>query len=135
MCWNTANGMVDLKEDWLTKSSVITWMKWKLVSWLGPKSKVKKKYLKLAENIHFSINSDYFFYILIQSISFQTAMEMMGTVGVIVNCALIGLSGPVNRIFPNMTATQTILLIIVLEVPTTLYITKLGFQWTFKRVV
>jgi anoctamin-8 len=47
---------------------------------------------------------------------------------VIVNCALIGLSGPVNRIFPNMTATQTILLIIVLEVPTTLYITKLGFQ-------
>ena len=47
---------------------------------------------------------------------FQTAMEMMGTVGVIVNCALIGLSGQVNRMFPNITATQTILLIIVLEV-------------------
>ena len=43
-------------------------------------------------------------------------MEMMGTVGVIVNCALIGLSGQVNRMFPNITATQTILLIIVLEV-------------------
>ena len=40
----------------------------------------------------------------------------MGTVGVIVNCALIGLSGQVNRMFPNITATQTILLIIVLEV-------------------
>ena len=46
----------------------------------------------------------------------QTAMEMMGTVGVIVNCALIGLSGQVNRMFPDITPTQTILLIIVLEV-------------------
>lgn len=40
----------------------------------------------------------------------------MGVVAVIVNCALIGLSGQVNRILPDMTNTQTILLIIVLEV-------------------
>ena len=45
----------------------------------------------------------------------QTAMEIMGVIGVIVNCALIGLSGPVHRMFPNITPTQTILLIIVLE--------------------
>lgn len=43
-------------------------------------------------------------------------MELMGIVGVIVNCALIGLSGQVHRIFPNITGTQTILLIIILEV-------------------
>ena len=43
-------------------------------------------------------------------------MEMMGLVGVMVNCALIGLSGQVDRIFPNITTNQTILLIILLEV-------------------
>ena len=48
--------------------------------------------------------------------SFQTAMEVMGLVGVIVNVALIGLSGQVDRIFPNITTNQTILLIILLEV-------------------
>lgn len=35
---------------------------------------------------------------------------------VLVNCALIGLSGQVHRMFPEMTATQTILLIVALEV-------------------
>ncbi len=48
--------------------------------------------------------------------TWQTAMELMGVVGVIVNCALIGLSGQVDRMFPNITAGQTVLLIIVLEV-------------------
>ena len=43
-------------------------------------------------------------------------MELMGIVGVIVNCALIGQSGQVHRMFPNITGTQTILLIIILEV-------------------
>ena len=42
-------------------------------------------------------------------------MEIMGIIGVIVNCVLIGLSGPVHRMFPDMTSTQTIILIIVLE--------------------
>ena len=43
-------------------------------------------------------------------------MELMGIVGVLVNCALIGLSGQVQRMFPNITSTQTILFIIILEV-------------------
>lgn len=42
-------------------------------------------------------------------------IEYMGYMAVIVNCALIGLSGQVHRMFPDMTATQTILLIVVLE--------------------
>ena len=46
----------------------------------------------------------------------QTAMELMGVVGIIVNCALIGQSGIIHRMFPNITGTQTIILIIVLEV-------------------
>ena len=40
----------------------------------------------------------------------------MGIVGVMVNCALIGQSGQVHRMFPNITGTQTVLLIIILEV-------------------
>ena len=48
----------------------------------------------------------------------QTAMEVMGLIGVIVNCSLIGLSGQVHRMFPNITANQTIILIVVLEVRT-----------------
>jgi len=47
--------------------------------------------------------------------SWQTAMEVMGLIGVMVNCGLIGLSGPVHRIFPNITGSQTVILIIVLE--------------------
>lgn len=43
-------------------------------------------------------------------------MEVMGVVGVMVNCALIGMSGPVHRLFPDISTTQTVLLIIVLEV-------------------
>lgn len=39
----------------------------------------------------------------------------MGFVAVIVNCGLIGLSGPVHRIFPNITGAQTVILIIILE--------------------
>ena len=53
----------------------------------------------------------YIFFLLL-----KTAMELMGIVGVMVNCALIGQSGQVHRMFPNITGTQTILLIIILEV-------------------
>lgn len=49
-------------------------------------------------------------------IGFQNCMEYMSIVAVLVNCALIGLSGQVHRMFPDMTATQTILLIVALEV-------------------
>ncbi|KAF2360317.1 Anoctamin [Trinorchestia longiramus] len=45
----------------------------------------------------------------------QDAMEFLGLLGIIVNCMLIGQSGQVHRMFPDMTTTQTILLIIVLE--------------------
>ena len=43
-------------------------------------------------------------------------MELMGIVGIIVNCALIGQSGQVHRMFPNITSTQTIILVVILEV-------------------
>ncbi|CAH0383350.1 unnamed protein product [Bemisia tabaci] len=45
----------------------------------------------------------------------QHAMEVMGLIAVLVNCALIGLSGQVHRMFPEMSTTQTILLIVALE--------------------
>ncbi|XP_046141730.1 anoctamin-8 isoform X4 [Osmia bicornis bicornis] len=47
--------------------------------------------------------------------TWQNAMEAMGLVAIVVNCALIGLSGQVQRMFPEMSATQTILLIVALE--------------------
>ncbi|XP_054289963.1 anoctamin-8-like isoform X2 [Macrosteles quadrilineatus] len=47
--------------------------------------------------------------------TWQNAMEAMGLIAVLVNCALIGLSGPVHRMFPEMSTTQTILLIVALE--------------------
>ncbi|XP_019755048.2 anoctamin-8 isoform X1 [Dendroctonus ponderosae] len=47
--------------------------------------------------------------------TWQNCMEYMSTMAVLVNCALIGLSGQVHRMFPDMTATQTILLIVALE--------------------
>ncbi|VEN36991.1 unnamed protein product [Callosobruchus maculatus] len=47
--------------------------------------------------------------------TWQTVMEYMSIMAVLVNCALIGLSGQVHRIFSDMNATQTILLIVALE--------------------
>lgn len=47
--------------------------------------------------------------------TWQNAMDMMGFIAVLVNCALIGLSGQVHRMFPEMSTTQTILLIVALE--------------------
>ena len=55
-------------------------------------------------------------------------MELMGLVGVMVNCALIGLSGQVDRMFPNITTNQTILLIILLEVRCSNYCTYTTWQ-------
>lgn len=46
----------------------------------------------------------------------QNIMEVMGFIAVLVNCALIGLSGQVHRLLPDMTAIQTVLLIVALEV-------------------
>lgn len=53
----------------------------------------------------------------IQLFSYQkNIMEVMGFIAVLVNCALIGLSGQVHRLLPNMTSIQTVLLIVALEV-------------------
>lgn len=43
-------------------------------------------------------------------------MELMGIIAVIVNLALLGMGGSLDRMFPNMTAAQRVLLIIVVEV-------------------
>jgi len=43
-------------------------------------------------------------------------MELMGFIAILVNCALIGLSGQVHRLLPDMNAIQTVLLIVALEV-------------------
>lgn len=47
--------------------------------------------------------------------TWQNAVGFLGLAAVIVNCALIGLSGQVSRLWPGLTATQTIVLIIALE--------------------
>ena len=43
-------------------------------------------------------------------------MEVMGTIAVMVNLALLGMGGSVDRMFPNITVAQRILFIVALEV-------------------
>lgn len=40
---------------------------------------------------------------------------------IIVNTALIGISGPMQRLFPHLTNTNRLLLIVVMEVCTVIY--------------
>lgn len=47
--------------------------------------------------------------------TWQNALSVLGYLAVIVNCALIGMSGQVSRLWPGLTSTQTILCIVVLE--------------------
>ncbi|CAG9798588.1 unnamed protein product [Chironomus riparius] len=47
--------------------------------------------------------------------TWQNALGLLGLAAVIVNCALIGLSGQVSRLWPGMTQTQTVILIVALE--------------------
>lgn len=47
--------------------------------------------------------------------AWQDAMELMGVISIIVNCALIGLSGQIQQVYPDITTSQTILIIVVLE--------------------
>ncbi|GMR47825.1 hypothetical protein PMAYCL1PPCAC_18020 [Pristionchus mayeri] len=47
--------------------------------------------------------------------AWQRAMEVLGTMGVIVNCALIGQSGLVKRMWPDLSWGGQILLIVLLE--------------------
>lgn len=47
--------------------------------------------------------------------TWQTALSFLSLAAVIVNCALIGLSGQVSRLWPGLTSAQTIILIVALE--------------------
>lgn len=47
--------------------------------------------------------------------SWQDAMELMGVIAVIVNCALIGVSGNLQRFFPDLTPLEVTLIIVILE--------------------
>lgn len=47
--------------------------------------------------------------------TWQNALSLLGLAAIIVNCALIGLSGQVSRLWPDLTSTQTIILIVTLE--------------------
>ena len=58
-------------------------------------------------------------------------MEVMCLIAVLVNCALIGLSGQVHRMFPEMSTTQTILLIVALEVNNCIQIKMFENNYTF----
>ena len=55
-------------------------------------------------------------YLIIETVSVQDAMEWMGIIAIMVNCALIGLSGQMQRIFPDLPPHGTFILIVVLEV-------------------
>jgi len=48
--------------------------------------------------------------------TWQNALSILSLAAVIVNCALIGLSGQVSRLWPGLTTAQTIILIVTLEV-------------------
>lgn len=54
--------------------------------------------------------------------TWQNALGMLGLAAVIVNCALIGMSGQVSRLWPGLTSTQTVILIVTLEVSRNLII-------------
>lgn len=47
--------------------------------------------------------------------TWQNALSFLSLAAVIVNCALIGLSGQVSRLWPGLSAAQTIILIVALE--------------------
>lgn len=47
--------------------------------------------------------------------TWQNALGVLGLAAVIVNCALIGMSGQVSRLWPGLTSTQTVILIVTLE--------------------
>lgn len=47
--------------------------------------------------------------------TWQNALSLLSLAAVIVNCALIGLSGQVSRLWPGLSSTQTVVLIVALE--------------------
>jgi hypothetical protein len=47
---------------------------------------------------------------------FKDALELMGLMAVVVNCALIGVSGQIKRMLPVTELSTTIIIIVILEV-------------------
>ena len=50
------------------------------------------------------------------SVCHQKALELMSIVAVVVNCVLIGTSDLSNRMFPDISAAERIVYIVILEV-------------------
>ena len=50
------------------------------------------------------------------SSGFQDGLELMSLIAVMVNCALIGMSGLADRMFPDMGTAERIVFIVLLEV-------------------
>lgn len=48
--------------------------------------------------------------------TWQIALNFLSLTAILVNCSLIGLSGQVSRLWPGLNTTQTIILIVTLEV-------------------
>ncbi len=46
----------------------------------------------------------------------QDALELMSVIAVMVNCALVGISGLSDRLFPDLTLAERIIFIVILEV-------------------
>ena len=51
-----------------------------------------------------------------QCIILQDALELMSVIAVMVNCALVGISGLSDRLFPELTLAERIVFIVILEV-------------------
>lgn len=47
---------------------------------------------------------------------FKNAMEIMGMIGVMVNCVIIGQSGLVQRFWPDLSLAGQIMFVVILEV-------------------
>ncbi|XP_022647193.1 anoctamin-8-like isoform X2 [Varroa destructor] len=47
--------------------------------------------------------------------SWQDAMEVMGMIAVLVNCALVGLNGPLGRMWPHLDPLETLALVVLVE--------------------
>lgn len=57
----------------------------------------------------------------------------MGVIAIIVNCALIGVSGQVQRIIPGASREMVIIIIVLLEVNLFIYfVLSLGMKSTYR---
>lgn len=57
----------------------------------------------------------------------------MGVIAIIVNCALIGVSGQVQRIIPGASREMVVIIIVLLEVNLFIYfVLSLGMKCTYR---